>query len=81
MEDEKGPDEKIICVSARDPFWGRYRELHELDENLQNEIDHFFRVYKELESNKVATHGFGDRAEAYSVIAEARGRRAAAKRR
>ena len=49
MTDEKGPDEKIICVSARDPFWAKYRELDELDENLRNEIDHFFRVYKELD--------------------------------
>ena len=77
MTDEKGPDEKIICVSARDPFWARFENLGELDENLRNEIDHFFRVYKELESNKVATHGFGTRGEAAAVITEARGRLAA----
>ena len=74
MTDEKGPDEKIICVSARDPFWSKFSELAELDDNLLNEIDHFFRVYKELESNKVATRGFGERAEAEEVIAEARAR-------
>jgi inorganic pyrophosphatase len=74
MTDEKGPDEKIICVSARDPFWAKYRELDELDENLRNEIDHFFRVYKELETNKVDTSGFGGRAEAEQVIAGARAR-------
>ena len=74
MTDEKGPDEKIICVSARDPFWAKYRELEQLDENLRNEIDHFFRVYKELETKKVDTRGFGDRAEAEQVIAEARDR-------
>ncbi len=74
MTDEKGPDEKIICVSARDPFWGKYDELAELDESLLNEIDHFFRVYKELESDKVATRGFAGRAEAKRVIADARAR-------
>ena len=74
MTDEKGPDEKIICVSVRDPFWARYAELTELDESLRNEIDHFFRVYKELETDKVDTRGFGDRAEAELVIAEARTR-------
>ena len=71
MTDEKGPDEKIICVSARDPFWARFQDLAELDGNLRNEIDHFFRVYKELETDKVDTRGFGDRAEAERVIAEA----------
>ncbi len=74
MTDEKGPDEKIICVSARDPFWSKYRDLAELDRNLLDEIDHFFRVYKELETNKVDTRGFGDRAEAERVIGEARAR-------
>ena len=77
MTDEKGPDEKIICVSARDAFWGKYEQLSELDDDLLNEVDHFFRVYKELESNKVATRGFGDRDEAEQVIAEARARLAA----
>jgi inorganic pyrophosphatase len=74
MTDEKGPDEKIICVSARDPFWAKYGDLDELDKNLRNEIDHFFRVYKDLEAKKVDTHGFGDRAEAERVIADARAR-------
>src|SRR5207253_8053813 len=74
MTDDKGPDEKIICVSARDPFWAKYQELGELDENLLNEIDHFFRVYKELESKQVDTQGFAGRAEAEQVIAEARAR-------
>ncbi len=74
MRDEKGPDEKIICVSVRDPFWGGVAELDELDENLRNEIEHFFRVYKELETSKVATQGFGSREEAEQVIAEARTR-------
>jgi inorganic pyrophosphatase len=80
MTDEKGPDEKIICVSARDPFWAKFGELDELDGNLLDEIDHFFRVYKELETNKVDTRGFGDRQEALRVIAEARSRRSEAKR-
>jgi inorganic pyrophosphatase len=74
MTDEKGPDEKIICVSVRDPFWGKYRELDELDRNLLDEIEHFFRVYKELETSKVDTRGFGDGEEALRVIAQARER-------
>ncbi len=74
MTDEKGPDEKIICVSIRDPFWAKYEELDDLDRSLLDEIDHFFRVYKELETTKVDTRGFGDREEAEHVIAAARER-------
>ncbi len=74
MTDEKGPDEKIICVSVRDPFWGKFDDLEQLDEDLLNEIAHFFQVYKMLETTKVDTRGFGGKEEAERVIAEARER-------
>ena len=74
MTDEKGPDEKIICVSVRDPIWGKYERLDELDSHLLDEIEHFFQVYKQLESSKVDTRGFGPREEAEQVISEARER-------
>jgi inorganic pyrophosphatase len=72
MTDEKGPDEKILCVPLRDPMWSRIRALGDLNPNLLNEIEHFFQVYKDLEEKKVDTAGFGDREEALVVIAEAR---------
>ena len=74
MTDEKGPDEKIICVSLRDPIWSKYERLEQLDQHLLDEIEHFFQVYKQLETSKVDTRGFGDRDEAARVIAEARER-------
>jgi inorganic pyrophosphatase len=72
MTDEKGPDEKILCVPLRDPMWSRIRALGDLNPNLLNEIEHFFQVYKDLEAEKVSTEGFGHRAEALEVIREAR---------
>jgi inorganic pyrophosphatase len=72
MRDEKGPDEKILCVPLRDPMWSHIQDLPDLNENLLNEIEHFFAVYKDLEHKKVATEGFGDRTEALGVVAEAR---------
>ncbi|HEU4526533.1 MAG TPA: inorganic diphosphatase [Actinomycetota bacterium] len=72
MRDEKGPDEKILCVPLKDPMWSHVRELSDLNPNLLNEIEHFFAVYKDLEGHKVAIGGFGERAEALQVIAEAR---------
>ena len=72
MTDEKGLDEKILCVPLRDPLWSHVEGLDDVNPNLLNEIEHFFQVYKDLEDKKVATKGFGDRAEAIAVIERAR---------
>ena len=38
--------------------------MHDVPAQLRNEIEHFFQVYKDLESGKTETSGFGNRAEA-----------------
>ena len=79
MSDEKGPDEKVICVPLRDPTWGRLSDIHDIPPELRDEIEHFFQVYKDLDhEGKVSTRGFGNRAEAEAAIADARKRAAAA---
>ena len=75
MTDEKGEDEKILCVPLRDPMWSHVGDIDGMPLPLLNEIEHFFQVYKDLEGHKVATDGFEDRASATRVIAEARARR------
>jgi inorganic pyrophosphatase len=72
MTDEKGPDEKILCVPLRDPLWSHVRDLADLNPHLLNEIEHFFKVYKELEDKRVDTAGFGGQDEAARVISQAR---------
>jgi inorganic pyrophosphatase len=74
MEDEKGSDEKVICVSQRDPAWSHAHDIHDLFPEFRAEIEQFFQVYKQLERKKTATRGFGNRAEALEVIAAARER-------
>ena len=74
MTDEKGPDEKVICVSQHDPAWSHAHDIHDLRPEFRDEIEHFFQVYKELEGKKTATRGFGNRAEALEVIEAARSR-------
>jgi len=75
MTDEKGPDEKIICVPLNDPSWGGFSDIHDVPVGLRDEIEHFFQVYKDLDrEGKVRTYGFGNRADADDVIAEARER-------
>jgi inorganic pyrophosphatase len=78
MTDEKGEDEKILCVPLRDPMWSHVGDLGGMPLPMLNEIEHFFQVYKDLEGHKVATDGFEDRASAERVIAEARERADAA---
>ncbi|HEX2504687.1 MAG TPA: inorganic diphosphatase [Gaiellaceae bacterium] len=74
MTDEKGPDEKIICVPLKDPMWSTVRDIHDIPAAFREEIEHFFQVYKDLEDEKTETRGFGNRAEARRIIAEARER-------
>ena len=76
MTDEKGEDEKVLCVPLRDPTWSHVEELVQLPQPLLDEIEHFFQVYKNLEGHTVVTGGFEDRTSALAVIAGARARAA-----
>ena len=68
MADEKGPDEKIVCVPMSDPIWNKLNDLSDLNPHLLKEIEHFFQVYKDLENKKVDVEGWGDVQEAYAII-------------
>jgi inorganic pyrophosphatase len=73
MADEKGEDEKLICVPLHDPQWSVVEDIHDVPAQLRNEIEHFFQVYKDLEASKhTETRGFGNRHDAEIVIAAAR---------
>jgi inorganic pyrophosphatase len=52
MRDEKGGDDKVLCVPAVDPRLEHLRDIHHLSEYLRLEIQHFFEVYKDLEPGK-----------------------------
>lgn len=75
MEDEKGPDAKILCVPLGDPRWDHVRDLTDMPVHLRSEIHQFFDVYKMLEPGKsTSTKGFEDREAALGEIAAARAR-------
>jgi inorganic pyrophosphatase len=75
MEDEKGPDAKIICVPLGDPRWDQVRDLADMPAHLRSEIHHFFDVYKALEPGKsTSTTGFEGREAAQGEIAASRAR-------
>ena len=68
MADEKGPDEKIICVPVSDPIWNQRNDISDINPHRHKEIEHFFQVYKDLEKKKVDVGGWGDAEEAYEII-------------
>jgi len=75
MTDEKGPDEKVLCVPARDPRYAHIRDLADVPEFDQREITHFFEVYKDLEPGKSVEDSHWEGREAtYAEIAASRAR-------
>lgn len=52
MRDEKGGDDKVLCVPSDDPRQEHLRDIHHLSEFYKLEIQHFFEVYKDLEPGK-----------------------------
>jgi len=72
MHDEKGEDDKIVCVPMNDPGWNHAEVLEDIPEPLQREIEHFFSIYKQLEGKSVDIQGWRSREEALEVIADGR---------
>ncbi len=79
MRDEKGGDDKVLCVPANDPRMEHLRDIHHVPEFDKLEIQHFFEVYKDLEPGKsVEGAAWADRAAAEAEIEESRKRADAA---
>lgn len=80
MYDEKGPDEKILCVPVSDPYWNQINDLSEVNPHLMKEIEHFFAIYKELEKKKVGIEGWDSKQAALNIIKESQDRYEAKKK-
>lgn len=74
MHDEKGPDAKILCVPVSDPIWNKISNLEEVNPHMIKEIEHFFRVYKDLEKKKVGIEGWESKEAAIEAIIESQRR-------
>jgi inorganic pyrophosphatase len=57
MRDEKGADDKVLCVPATDPRNNYLQDIEDVPGFDRLEIQHFFQVYKELEPGK-SVEGF-----------------------
>ena len=51
MRDDKGGDDKIICVPIADPRFADVREFADIAAHWQREIEQFFRTYKALQGS------------------------------
>jgi inorganic pyrophosphatase len=74
MEDDQGIDDKVLAVPLTDPGWNTLTSLDEVPDQLQNEIAHFFTVYKQLENKKVEVEGWFSREDAIEEIEASRKR-------
>ena len=79
MRDEKGLDDKVLCVPATDPRMAHLQDISDVSDFELLEIQHFFQVYKALEPGKeVETARWVDRDEALAEIQNCRTRLAEA---
>jgi inorganic pyrophosphatase len=76
MRDDKGIDDKVLCVPLQDPAWNIFDVLDDIPDQLRDEIGHFFSVYKDLEQKLVTVDGWYPREDAIAVIRESRQRHA-----
>ena len=77
-EDERGQDDKLLCVPFNDPGWKGMERLEDVPERMRVEIEHFFAIYKEPEGREVTIHGWEDRDVAERLVDECRERHSAA---
>ena len=69
MDDDGEQDDKVICVPTEDPRFDHIKDLEDVPDHLQAEIDEFFATYKNLEAGKeVETLGWDGRNAALDAI-------------
>jgi inorganic pyrophosphatase len=81
MHDEKGEDDKVLCVPFKDPEWSAVHDIGDVRASLLDEIAHFFDVYKDLEHGTTTmVGGWRGRTYADEIITEGRNAHLAAGR-
>ncbi len=68
MLDNDEPDDKILCVPIRDPHYLQIKTVDDLPSHMLDEIQEFFRVYKNLEEKQVVIQGVESLEPAIEII-------------
>ena len=66
-------DEKIIAVVEHDPVMNVYKDIKDLPKHMLEEMQHFFRVYKQLEGKSTYIEKVENVAVAKQIIEESIG--------
>ena len=74
MSDDKGRDEKLICVPVADPTWSKIESLEDMNPHTLKAVEHFFKTYKDLENKTCIVEGYGDKAQAEQLLQDSRDR-------
>jgi inorganic pyrophosphatase len=74
MRDDKGLDDKLLCVPCRDPNWSHMERLEDVPGQLRDEIAHFFSIYKQPEGKHVIVDGWRAAQEGLAVLEDSRRR-------
>jgi inorganic pyrophosphatase len=64
-------DEKVLAVPLGDPYSDGVNDLKDVPPHYLREVEHFFKVYKDLEGTHTETRGFEGAAAARSAIVRA----------
>ncbi len=68
MIDNGRNDEKIIAIPFSDPTYNHYTNIDQLPKHIFDEMQHFFKVYKNLENKETAVNEVADRDAAVKII-------------
>lgn len=71
MKDRNENDEKVIAIPFGDPQYNNVKDMSELPVHIFEELQHFLKVYKQLENKKVEVKNLGGREEAIKTIKNA----------
>ena len=71
MTDDKGQDEKILAVPVNDPRFNERLKLEDIRQHVLLEIEHFFKIYKDLEKKFVDIDKWYDLEDTKKLILEA----------
>ena len=69
MDDCGERDDKVIAVPVEDPRFDHIEDIGDIPKQIQDEIDEFFKTYKNLEPGKtVKVLGWEDKSSAIEAI-------------
>lgn len=72
MMDQGARDEKILAVPERNPRFDQIRAIEDVPPHTRREIEHFFKIYKDLEGKRTEVREWAGIARAHEWILQSR---------